>query len=172
MAIVAKKIKASKLNLDAMRLALLNPMRDVGKDIEKEYRKITDPWSRTVVFEILRAISKPWETVEVAVLTNDEVFGYLDKGTKGPYKIPKTVKPGKRLAFQTSYSARTAPNSIASHGSGKSSGKWTFPIQVTHPGIKPRNFSKIIAKKMQPRFKRRMEKAMKEVARASGHAMR
>jgi len=172
MAIVVKRIKASKLNLDAMRLALLNPMRDVGKDIKKEYEKITDPWSHKVEFEILRVISKGLESVEVGVLTNDKIFDYLDRGTKGGYKIPKTVTPGKRLAFQTEYSARTAPNSIGSHGTGQSSGKWTRPQQVTHPGIEARNFSKIIAKNMLPRFKKRMEKAMKEVARASGHAIK
>ena len=173
MTIVVKRIKPKRLKEDAMRLALLNPMRDFGKEIKKEFEETTKTWDHKVNFEILRSISSKWGTVEVAVLTDDEIYGYVNEGTRPHIIRPK--KRGGKLVFKWggpgSYAAKTTPGVIGSTSGGQSGSTVAFPY-VNHPGTKARNFSKIIKKKMEPRFKKKMEKAMAAAAIASGHAMK
>lgn len=169
MAIVVKQIKPARLKVDAMRLELLNPMRDIGKEIKDDFELTTASWTHKPAFEVVRAIASVGGTVEVMVATDDEVYTYVDKGTR-PHII--RAKNGKRLAFQWagpgSYRAKTAPGVLGST-SGGASGEMVYPMVVHHPGTKARNFDVIIQKKWQPRFKQRMEYAMKKVAKASGH---
>lgn len=170
MAITVKQIKPKKLNTPAMQKAIAAEMKAFGKDMKKEFEKTTRTWEHKVVFERLEEISPDLGKVEVAVLTDDEIYRYVDEGTKGPYKIPKFVTPGKRLAFRTGkYGAKTSPGVISSSAGSQPSGPWTRPQQVTHPGIKAREFDKTIQAYMEPRFRRRMETAMKKAAAASGH---
>ena len=105
--------------------------------------------------------------------TSDEIYGYVNDGTP-PHPIPKVPKISGSLAFQWggkgSYKAKTAPRVIGSTGGGPT-GPMVFPKQVQHPGTKARNFDDEIQKKWTPKFKRHMEKAMRDAARASGHAI-
>lgn len=75
---------------------------------------------------------------------NRDIYGYVTEGTKGPYKIPK-AGPGF-LAFNLGYSARTQPRGKAHVGSGTATGPSVIGVmQVTHPGIKAREFEAVVA---------------------------
>jgi len=169
-ALVFKEIKPQRLRIDAMRLALLNPMRKVGTGIKSDFEKTTATWDHKVKFE--RQISLAGGP-HVEIFTTDEIYGYVDKGTK-PHDIWAGFYTGKSdkkvLAFASKSTPKTKPNVIGSF-SGSRGRVDTFRPHVRHPGGKPRNFSKEITKKWQPRFKRRMEKAMSQAAKASGHAL-
>jgi hypothetical protein len=62
----------------------------------------------------------------------------------------------KTLVFYTPSGAKTRPNWIGSGPGSKGTVK-NFRKVVMHPGIKPRNFTKILQKKHQPAFKKAMQ---------------
>jgi len=170
MAIVLKEIKASKLNDAAMWHEFQTAILKIADEMEEDFEKTTDTWEHSVKFEKLTDVS---ENMSAMVATDDEIYGYVDKGTRPHAIFPK--KPGGKLRFQWagpgSYRAKTTVNVIGSQAGGSSGDMVVFPY-VKHPGTKARNFDTIIMKKWQPKFKRRMEEAMKRAAQKSGHGMR
>ena len=166
MATVTKVIKPSRLKQPAMRAALLAGMDKVGKKILADFEKTTATWDHKVKFEVLADLSGPGPYVIVD--TDDEIYGYVNNGTRPHLIFPK--KPGGRLAFPSGYHDKTTPGVIGSHAGG-SFGPTVFRPYVEHPGTEARNFDAIIAKIWGPRFKREMEPIMANVARASGHSI-
>jgi hypothetical protein len=97
-------------------------------------RGITRGWKHKVAW----SIERDGDTSNI--VTTDEIFGYQDKGTKGPYTIrPRT----KRALFWKG----------AAH-----------PVKrVSHPGLKAQRFSEKIAATMQKQYKRIMDEQIKAV---------
>jgi len=75
------------------------------------------------------------------------------------------------LFFPSQFVPKTQPGIIGSNP-GFVGERDTLTPMVNHPGTEPRNFDKIIQKTWEPKFKRQMEGAMREAARASGHSAR
>ena len=165
--IVMKSIKPAKLREKDMRLAMLNSMRRTGTKIKKDFEKTTDTWERKPKFDILISLTGPGPVVLVD--TDDQVYNWVSKGTKGPYMIPK-AGPGL-LAFRPGYHLKTVPNVLGSRAGGAYGEKIIIHKQVEHPGIKARNFDKMVQKIWDKKFKREMEATMREVAKASGPAI-
>ena len=172
-ALVVKEIKPAKLKEDALRLKLLNAIRKQGTQIKAEFDKTTATWEHDVKFktEVSLALDGP----AAFVFTDDEIYGYVNNGTK-PHPIFAGIYTGKSnkkaLSFQWggkgSYRAKTRPRVIGSTAGGPTGPRVARPY-VDHPGTKGRHFDEVIEKDQQPKFKRRMEQAMREAARASGH---
>lgn len=171
-AIVYKSIKPSRLKEDAIRLELLNEMRKVGTQMKADFEKTTATWMKKPKFEIVVSLTQPGPTLLVG--TDDEIYGYVSKGTKGPYEIWAGIYTGKSskkaLAFPSSFSPKTRPGVIGSSG-GSSGGKKVVRPYVVHPGIKPRGFEEAIQKIWKTKFKRAMEAAMRKAIQKSGHAL-
>ena len=169
-ALVFKIIKPQRLKVDAMRLALLNPMRKVGTGIKADYEKTVSTWKNKPKFDMQISLS-PVPQTEVS--TVDEIYRYVDQGTR-PHLIWAGIYTGKSnkkvLAFSGKSTPKTTPGVIGSSGGSRGTVD-TFRPYVEHPGGKARNFSKEIEKIWQPKFKRAMEGAMSKVAKASGHAL-
>lgn len=163
-ALVFKEIRPSRLREDTMRLTLLNEMRKVGTGIKASFNETTKTWNRKPVFEEQISLAGG---PQVEIYTTDEIYGYVDQGTR-----PHVIRPvkAKALRFQSGYKAKTIPGVIGSQNGG-SFGDTVFSKGVQHPGNAPRNFSKEIEKIWTPRFKRAMEAAMSQVAKASGHSL-
>lgn len=163
---VCKVIKPKKLNRDALRLKLLSAMHESEREILKDFQKTTRTWKRKPKFET-QVGTKGGPTVLVG--TDNPIYKYVDEGTK-PHKIPR--RPGKPLFFQWggkgSYHAKTRPRVIDS-SAGFPTGPFRVFKSVNHPGTKARNFADEIQKRRQPWFKKRMEQAMRDAAKASGH---
>jgi len=163
--VLFKEIKPSRLRVDVLRLELLNAIRKVGRATRREFEATTKNWKHQVKFEMLISLKDgPTALVE----TGDEIYGYVDQGTR-PHTI-RPKKPGGVLAFPSVSVPKTRPGSLKS-GRGKRGGPTVFTREVRHPGGKARGFSKQIKKKMLPRFKREMERAMVKAAKKSGHAI-
>lgn len=76
---------------------------------------------------------------ESDITTDDEIFIYQDKGTKGPYPIT----PRRRRALYWAGAAH--------------------PVRrVSHPGLKAQRFSEKIAETMQKQYKRIMDEQIKQ----------
>lgn len=100
-----------------------------------EARGITQGWKHKVSWSIERKGDD-----ESDVTTDDEIFGYQDKGTKGPYPI----RPRRKRALSWPGAAH--------------------PVRrVMHPGLKAQGFSEKIAATMRKQYKRIMDEQMRQV---------
>ena len=164
MPLLLKLIKPKKLEIGAFRLELLNALRTTGKVIEEEdYGAITATWKHKPKIEVVISLTGPGPVLLIG--TDDEIFGYVSEGTR-PHKI-KPKRPGGTLYFQRGYTAKTRANVIGSVPGG-SVGPMQAAKAVKHPGTEARNFDKVIQKKREKWFKRKMEDAMKTAAKKSG----
>ena len=172
MVVLFKGIKPTRLKDDAMRLALLNAMREYGTKVKKDFEQTVETWKHKPKFETLVSLKEGAEIL-VDTATESKIYGYVTEGTP-PHLIWAGHYTGKSkskvLAIPTAFSPKTQPGRLKA-GAGSRSGKAYFRPYVQHPGIKPRLFHEMIAKEHEKPYKRFMEKAMKEVAQASGHAM-
>jgi hypothetical protein len=154
MAIVFKAIKPDRFKDIVIYEEILNAMDDTGDDIKKDFEKTTATWQHKPDFEIISEIGP--KGPEVLVDTNDKIYGFVSEGTAVRY-----------ATMTEDFQAKTMPNVIGSRaGQG---GLLYVNKNRPRPGIEARNFDKIIQKKWQPRFKRRMEAALKRGIKKSGH---
>lgn len=163
--ILAKPIKPKKFRDDVYRKEILFAAGKIAKEIKKDFEKTVKSWNTKPKFEIIIAVGP--NSIDVLVGTDDEVYNYVDLGTKEHIIQPK--KPGGTLAFKSQYKPKTIPNVIGSR-SGGASGDTVFAKWVIHPGTKARNFSKTITKNWERKFKRRIEQALSRANKKSGHA--
>ena len=174
-AIVIKQISPTKLKEDAMRLAMLNPLHKVAREMLADFEKTTESWEHKVEFKV--AVSLALGGPSVHITTDDEIYGYVNNGTD-PHLIWAGAYTGlsnkKALSFRWggkgSYKAKTTPRKIGSQPGGPTGPRVAMPY-VQHPGTKARKFDEEIQKLWEPKFKRRMEQVMSDVAQASGHEM-
>ena len=176
--ILMKAIKPSRLKDKVMRLTLLNAMRRAATALKKDFEGTTATWKRKPKFEALISLKKPGPTILIG--TDSEVWNWIDQGTglHGPrrrkYEIWAGIYTGKSqatvLAFPSAFEPKTKPGSLRS-GSGYKGPVDTFRPYVLHPGIEPREFSEQIAKNRKRWFKRQMQEAMKQAAKASGYGL-
>lgn len=166
MPLLIKQIRPAKLEIPAFRQVIEAELRDVGKEIEADFKKTTKTWKHQPKFETVIETSPP----TVLVGTDDEIYGYVDKGTKA-HEIYAGIYTGrsnkKALAFPSKFTPKTKPGVIGSSPGG-SGGKTVVRPYVMHPGTKPRKFEEAIKRQWEKKFKRRMEQAMSKAAKASG----
>jgi hypothetical protein len=159
---LVKSIKPKKLDIDQIRLNLLNALRAEGQIIAKEFDKTTATWEgEKPKFEVLIGLTGTDATVVVGPTGSDlavNKWTWLDKGTKKNYPIEPKRAP--KLIFQSGYKAKTRVNTFSSSGGGPF-GPTVGAKKVIHPGIKARNWSVLIIKRRKKRF----TKAMIEAAR-------
>lgn len=157
------------INREAMKLALIATMRDIGEEIRENFEDTTKTWDHQPKFEPPFVIPKVGvDTITVETTTEDKVYGWVSQGTKKNYPIPRV--PGvKRLAFPSEFIAKTSPGIIGS-GAGFSGGVMQFPTVVIHPGVEARKFDTEIKNKQEKNFFKMLENGMKIARKASGHA--
>jgi len=153
-------------------------MRKSGRGMRRDFWKTTEHWEHEVNFELTISLTGPGPFVIVE--TDDEIYTWVVRGTGergggSAYEIWAGAYTGKSdkkvLAFSSGFVAKTKPGFIGSNP-GFVGKRDTFTPMVNHPGTEPRHFTKAIKDKWKSRFKRDMEAAMREAARASGHAVR
>lgn len=89
---------------------------------------------------------------------------WISEGTKTRTIVPK--KRGGVLVFRSKYIPKTRTGLIGSI-KGSSSGDLVFTKRVKRHSIKAREWPKAMAKKLDKRFKQRIENALRRAARAS-----
>lgn len=163
--IVVKPIKPSKFNDQAIYAALAAEAEKCANDMLLDFELTTATWDHQVKFE--KEVQVGPKSIEILVGTDDEIYGYVDKGTRPHDIYPRNARV---LAFPSGYAAKTRPG-VPSSNSGGPSGSTVFAAFVHHPGTEPRNFDIIIQKDWQPKFQKRMQAAMQAGAKASGHSI-
>jgi hypothetical protein len=134
-------------------------LRATGQELKTNNDKVVRSWNHKPTFRVEYNKSASFKTVKiVAQGRHKAIWGYVDLGTK-PHVIRAKNKPF--LAFQSGYSARTAPVAKFNQGTGQKFGAWKRKKQVNHPGNKPRKFSETFFKELSPPFPDRIQAAVK-----------
>jgi hypothetical protein len=139
-------------------------MANMLNEVNADFQRTTRTWNHKPPFEIV--LKRNAEGLVGSVTTDDKIYLWVDKGTK-PHKI--RPKKGGWLVFRSQYRAKTRPTVIGSTPGGASGRTVAVQRPVNHPGTKARKFSKTIAKKYKPRFKKLMERALATATSKSGH---
>lgn len=167
--VTIKAIKPKGFDERAFRRVIADALGDIEKGMLKDFEETTETWEHQVKFE--HGISITARQARAFVETMDNIYRYVNEGTR-PHRIPKTGNANLRFKWggKGSYRAKTKPGRLGSRPGGPS-GPVVHRAWVQHPGTKARNFDKVIQKKWKSAFRRRMEQAMSEAAKASGHAV-
>jgi len=172
--VAIKEIKAERLKTQPMNRLLRNAVRRYGRVILKDMEALTSTWNEQPEYKVVTHVTERVPSPSVEVYTTDQRWKWIDKGTK-PHAIWAGAYTGKSrartLAFPSIFSPKSRPNKLRAYR-GKSGGKTIFRPYVEHPGTKPRNWTRLLEKRHEKRFRREMEKAMVEAGRASGASAR
>ena len=129
------------------------------------FQSTTLTWKHKPKFQVLitpKTITGTARDAVIRIYTTDKVYGYVDKGTKGPYPIsPRqpTSSSGRpsSLRFQAGYRAKTRAGATRfASGPGGPFGPMTHRAGVIHPGIKGRKFSERIQAELLKRLYKRI----------------
>lgn len=142
---------------EIFRQELRKEMLEVKKDIVDDFERTVKNWGEPKVkFTAKIESGASVGGVLLSVTTRDKRFKFLDQGTKV-----------RRAVMSKDWQSKTSPNVILSTP-GK--GKVVFiSKKISRPGIKARNFSKVIAKSYKPEFKKRIKNCLERAARRSGY---
>lgn len=138
MKLVPIKPKGRAVDYERIVKAVKDAMDEAAQECLEDFERTTATWEHKPAFEAV-AVSDGY-----VVGTDDEIYGYVDEGTR-PHVI---VAKGKALAFGVGGAPKTQPGVIGSSGGSKGSGR-VYVKRVNHPGTKPRNFTEQIHKKWQ-----------------------
>ena len=142
-------------DLAAYRRARTKALDETAKETKQLLEQTTATWRDKPAFEIQENGEN-----ERVVGTDDEIYGYVDDGTR-PHVI--VAKSGGVLAFGPGAQAKTRPRVISS-GSGSRGGATVFRPRVQHPGTEAREFSETIAEQADELLARNMQRAIDGVA--------
>lgn len=168
-AVVVKEIKPERFNDKAFKKAILKTAEKYADELQADFEKTTETWEHDVEFE--KIVDYEPKGPEIFVGTDDEIYGYVNDGTRPHPIFPKKAKA---LRFQWggkgSYTPKTTPRVIGSKAGGPS-GPIVHRPYVQHPGTEGRHFDEEIERKHKSLFKRAMERAMSDARKAGGHAI-
>lgn len=176
--IVFKSIKPTPFRSSIFREEVRTAAQAMAQDIEKDFAKTVKTWEHKPEFETEVKVGSAAGSyitgkagitggAEIAVTTDDEVYGYVDEGTR-----PHIIKPRRKgypLRFNVGGRPKTKPRIIGSTA-GKKGNREVRARSVHHPGTKAREFTKTIHKKYQKEFRKQMDAAMRRAAKRSGHS--
>lgn len=146
---------------------LLNPQRYIDgvvkataeskNGVQADFKKTTNTWEH-----------KPrWYTTRRGydwfIGTKDEIYGYVDLGTKA-HTIRAKTKKGLAF-FATGFKPKSRVNYIASYKGKKANKNFRRPMSVQHPGTQARNFSEKIRNKWEKEFQKKCRAAIKAAAK-------
>lgn len=151
-------MKPKAFNSQAFRLEMVRMTAKITKDMEKDYRKTTAKWKKKPTW--LREVNYSSSKITTFVGTENEIYGYIDYGTK-----PHLIVPRRKTVL------RFLGSSYGGSGRPKG-GDYVFAKYVNHPGFKGYKHSKRLLKKWKPLSKKRFDAAMRVAAQKSGHAIK
>ncbi len=143
--------------------------REVKPHLVREHEEVVSNWNNKPAFEARKYVGPEALRITVhATGHNKQIWNWVNEGTGGKgvgrtYTI--TAKRAPMLAFQLGYVPKTAPGG-GYGGAGAATGPWVRARSVQHPGIKPREFPKHIARKNEAWYSRTMENAWRRVLRS------
>lgn len=168
MALKITPIIPKPLHVEAMRLELVQAMRDIGEDIRDNFEDTTRTWRRKPSFQPSVLVPKVGtDKISVETETDDRIYTIVSDGAKSHPIFPRNAK---KLRFPGTFVPKTFPGVIGS-SSGFSGGEMQTRDWVAHPGVEARKFDEKIRQKIESNLKPRLDQAAKLVRKASNHAL-
>lgn len=159
-----------KLQLKAIKPSKMPTGEEYAKVMEKavykaaglvlrDLQSTTRTWKHKPLFDV--TITQEGGNYSVTAGTDDEIYGYVNDGTK-----PHAIKPkrSRYLRFSSGYKAKTRVGIIGSVNGG-SFGSDVFSKGVLHPGFPGRKFTEKIAQRRQVTTVQEINQATALVAR-------
>ncbi len=162
----SKKRKAAITALDYLaRKALEQALKDkVAPALVKSHNLVVADWKNKPEFQT--RISVRPDKISMTVFPsgpNAGIYEIVDQGS--PPHIIKPVR-AKLLVFRTGYKSKTLARPARTvSGGGKATGDVVFAKLVHHPGSEAREFSKVIAKDIEPQFKTLIDTTFRKVSK-------
>ncbi len=158
---VIKAIKPRKLRIDAFRLESLTGLHDMEGQVKKDFKKTIETWQGDKPkFDSAISLKQPGPTLIV------DASGGPEKGVKKWNWLNKGT-PVRRALMSKDWKSKTRPGLI---GSGAGRGRMLFVSRkLKRPGIKARGWTAALEKKWAPKFRKRMEEAMRIATKKCGH---
>lgn len=156
-------IKPGKLPTPQEYLAVMKKAVQKSADLtRRDLESTTRTWDHKPKFAVI--VEQNATLFSVFAGTNDDIYRYVDEGTK-----PHDIKPkrSKFLRFSSGYKAKGKTGVIGSQEGG-SSGDDVFSRGVHHPGFAGRHFTVLIAKRRQKTIVQEIDQALAKVARKQG----
>jgi hypothetical protein len=146
MSLYLKKVLPKKVEVNEVFDALYAEADKIAKDIRKDFEKIPKKlgWKHRVKFDYIVEFGR--DEIEILVLTNDEIFGYQNYGTRS-----HIIRPKNRKALRW-----------------QGEGGQRFAKFVRHPGIQGQHWDEEMRKIWRKRFRSRMETALLKGAKNAG----
>lgn len=154
-AITPAKMPTGEVYAQAVKKAVYKAAGLVLKDLQATVRT----WKHKPKFDI--TITETGNNYSVTAGTNDEIYGYVDKGTKAHKILPKR---SRYLRFSSGYRAKTRVGVIGSFEGG-SFGSDVFSRGVMHPGFPGRKFTQKIRQRRQVTVKQEVDQSIAKVNR-------
>jgi len=153
---IEAEVPREVVNVEKLRLGVLNALRRTGTKTRQMFRKTTATWNTQPVFT--QKISFRGGEPAVEVGTDNEIYGYVNDGVpaRDIYPVNKPL-----LKYQKGYTAKTRVRVIGSRPGGKH-GAWTSRKSVHWPGIEARHFSDEIASEMELELENAVYEAIDE----------
>lgn len=153
----------AKTDVGAVEKELLTFADDFANEMLLDFELTTAFWEHQVKFEKL--VEVRGGNIEILVGTDDEIYGYVNEGTR-PHVI-KPKAPGYPLSFMIGGKAKTTPKQIPS-SKGVLGNIPVKAMVVHHPGTKAREFDKQIQKKYEKKFQNTAQKALDRAIKRAG----
>lgn len=170
-----KPIKPALLDVDTIRLEILNENRNQGSLDVKELKKTTATWTG----------EKPRFGYKIHLGAKDASLesGPKDDGSMGFKKWVWlnagvkarviTAKRAPRLAFRwPGFKPKTTPRFLGSGAGALATGPIRRPLSVNWPGIKARNWTAALYKKRKTAYRRAIDAATKRGLRKARRKQR
>jgi len=155
---------------------ILGPIEDecqsISKDILLDFELTVATWKTKVKF--IREVTIGYTWIIISVITENEIYGWVDQGTPAHLISPRSRRGPKKaasmLAFMAGGTPKTIPGRLVS-GYGSPGTDLVFASEVHHPGTEPRKFSEMIAKDWQKKIASRAQKAIDRSVKESGYGV-
>jgi hypothetical protein len=164
--LIWKEIKPAKFDPDKFMDEVGIEALSIADDMLLDLELAVATWDHKVKFE--EEVNVTTSLVEILVGTDDEIFRYVDEGTKPHPIMPK--KPGGKLRFQSGYKAKSTPGVQVSSVGGPF-GDVVYAKGVQHPGTKARNFTGQLTLRWRIQVYRRLNLAIQRAVKQSGHVL-
>lgn len=160
---IVPNIEKAQSNVKFFNFKLKAAVNRVADEVRKEFVSTTKTWTKRPQFKRLQ--KTVGNVYSVLIYTENEIYGYVTKGTK-PHIIRAKNAPALLFSYPTS--PKTQPLMLGSV-SGSKGTKWAQKIEVHHPGTEARDFDVVIAARAKKRIGIEAKTATIEFARTMGH---
>jgi hypothetical protein len=144
------------LHIDRRVTEIESTITDTLKLSKIQYEHTTSTWAHKPKFTISH-FRRTGNSISRDIYTKDEVYGYLDDGTRGHMVRPRRAR---RLRFQPNYTTKTQRWWLGSRIGG-SYGPFAYSRGHYVRGIQAREYTKIIADLREPWFAEQVFRLMK-----------